>query len=111
MGNVKIFPSFSLYFSPGNVCISTIIPLFTHPSGTSTDRTGQGNTKAGENRMRTTCFAEGLLYLLLLPLSGSVTLSLQEEQGCLYTDVEVPQRLNFVHTIREESCSVLASDV
>lgn len=54
--------------------------------------------------------AEGLPYLLSLPLLCSVTLSLQEEvQGCLYT--EVPQRLNFVYTIREENCVGLASHV
>lgn len=102
---------FFLYFRSGNVCINTVIPLFTHPSGTSIDKKGQGNIKAGGSRMRNTCFAEGLPYLLLRPLSSSVTLSLQEEQGYLYPNVEALQRLNFVHTIEEENCAVLASDV
>lgn len=111
VGSVKIFPSFSLYFISGNICINTAIPLFTHTSGISIEKKGLGNTKAGGSRVRNTCFAESLSYLLLLPLLSSVTLCLLEEQGCLYTDVEVPQRLNFACIIREENCAVLASDV
>lgn len=95
-GKCKNFSFFFLYFRSGNVCINTVIPLFTHPSGASIDKKGQGNTRASGSRMRNTCFAEGLPYLLLFALSSSVTLSLQEEQGCLYTDMEAPQRLNFV---------------
>lgn len=52
------------------------------------------------------------MYLFSLPLSLSAILSLKEEvQGCLYAQVEVPQGLNFVCTIRDENCVGLASDV